>query len=129
MPKVSNIFSSSFLRAADLDGPRDVTIAGWREEYLFGKNEYVLDLEGEDKFLRLNNPALARDIAAALGEENIDDWLGRVVTIYRTELKIRDKETGEEKLVNTIRAKKSDLDKPPPKKALKKPSDDDDIPF
>ena len=47
MPKVSSIFSSQFLRATDLDGPRDVTISGWREEYIYGKQEYVLELEGE----------------------------------------------------------------------------------
>jgi hypothetical protein len=128
MPKVSNIFSNSVLRAADLDGPRDIKIVGWHEEYLFGKNEYVLELEDESSGLRLT-ATLGRDIKAALGgEDDLDDWIGRVVTIYPAQLKIKDKDSGEEKIVDTIRAKASKLDKPLPKKALSGPSDDD-IPF
>jgi hypothetical protein len=127
MPKVSSIFSSSLLRAKDMNGPRDVTVIGWREEYLYGKNEYVLELEGEQHGLKLT-AALARDIAAVLGEDDLDDWIGRVVTIYSAPMKIKDKDSGEEKSVDTIRAMKSELDKPPPKKALNSPPDDD-IPF
>jgi hypothetical protein len=131
MPKVSSIFSSSFLRAPDLDGPRDITIAGWRTEYLFGKDDYVLELESEASGLRLT-ATLARDIKAALdGEDDIDAWIGRVVTIYPSQMKIRDKDTGTEKLVDIIRAMASERDKAPDKpraKALKKQLDDD-IPF
>jgi hypothetical protein len=72
MPKASSLFPSQFLRAADLDGPRDVKIVELDEEYLFGQSEYVLYLEGEDKFLRLNNPKLVRDIAAALDEDEME---------------------------------------------------------
>jgi hypothetical protein len=128
MPKVSDIFTSSFLRAADLEGPRDVTIIGWREEYLFGKNEYVLELADEPCALRLTQ-TLGRNIKAALGEDDLDNWIDRVIKIYSAQIKIR--ENGAEKLVDTIRAMASERDKPPtepPASALKKPLDDD-IPF
>ena len=82
------------MRAADLDGPRDVTIAGWHDEYMFGKDEYVLELEGDISGLRLT-ATLARDIKAALdGEDDIDASIGRTVTIYPSQMKIRDKDSG-----------------------------------
>jgi hypothetical protein len=132
MPKISAIFSSSFLRAADLTGPRDVKIIGWHTEYSYGKEEYVLELEGEPLLLRLT-PTLARDIKAALGgEDDIDAWIDHVVTIYPSQMKIKDKDKkGEEKLVDIIRAMASKLDKPSPAKPIAKPNNppDDDIPF
>jgi hypothetical protein len=127
MPKLSNIFSSQLLRAADLaDGPRDVTISGWREEYLYGKNEYVLELYDETRGLRLT-ASLTRDIGAALDEDDLDALPGRAIRIYPDQMKIPDKETGEKKLVDHIRAMKSDRDRPPPKPLNSPP--DDDIPF
>ena len=126
MPKVSSIFSSSLFRAADLDGPRDITIGGWHTEFLYGKEEYVLDLVDETRSLRLTG-TLARDIREALGEDDLDDWIARIVTIYSAPLKIKDKDSGEDKTVDTIRAMASKLDKPPPKALKKLP--DDDIPF
>jgi hypothetical protein len=130
MPKASSLFPIQFLRATDdLDGERDVKITELGEEYLFGQTEYVLYLEGEDKFLRLNNPKLVKDIAAALGEDEMENWPGRFIKIYPSEFKKRDKDTGEEKIFNTIRAMKSDLDKPPPKELGGKNDLDDDIPF
>jgi hypothetical protein len=115
MPKASSLFPSQFFRAADLDGERDVKIAELGEEYLFGQTEYVLYLEGEDKFLRLNNPKLVRDIVAVLDEDEMENWPGRYIKIYPSEFKKRDKDTGEEKIFSTIYAMKSNLDKPPPK--------------
>jgi len=126
MPKVSSIFSSSFLRAADLDGPRDVKIIGWRTEYNFGKEDYVLDLEDEPLALRLSG-TLGRDIRTALNEDDLDNWPGRVVTIYPSQMKIRENDV--EKLVDLIRAMASKLDKPIPKKAIPSGPPDDDIPF
>jgi hypothetical protein len=125
MPRVSSIFSGgSHLRASDLSGPRDVRNVGWHEEYLYGKNEYVLELEGESRGLRLT-ATLARDIRAALDEDDTDDWIDRVITIYPAKMPIR--ENGTEKIVDTIRAMKSELDKPPVKTIGSPP--DDDIPY
>ena len=82
MPKLSNIFSSQLLRAADLaDGPRDVTISGWHEEYLYGKNEYVLELQDETRGLRLT-ASLTRDISGGARRRRPGRLAGRAVTIY-----------------------------------------------
>ena len=72
---------------------------------------------------------MARNIKAVLDEDDLDDWPDRVVKIYSAQIKIR-QDMVEEKLVDTIRAMKSELDKPPASraKALKNPPDDD-IPF
>ena len=124
MPRLSAIFPSSLLRAKDLNGPRDVTIVGWREEYLYGKNEHVLELEGEQSGLKLTS-ALAADISGGVGRRRHGRLTGRSVKIYTVPKPIKDKDTGEEKVVDIFRAQKSELDKPPPKKALKGPPDDD----
>ena len=130
MPKVSDVFPAQFLRGADLTAPRDITIAGWRTEYLFGKEEYVLDLVGESSALRCGT-TLGHEIARALNEDEMDLWPGRTVTVYGAGMKIKDKATGEEKDVIAIHAMKSKLDRPGGNgKALSRSSDmDDDIPF
>jgi hypothetical protein len=124
MPRLSAIFPSSLLRAKDWNGPRDVTIVGWREERLYGKDEHVLELEGEQSGLKLTS-ALSADIRAVLDVDDLDDLIGRSVKLYTMPKPIKDKDTGEEKVVDIFRAQKSELDKPPPKKALKGPPDDD----
>ena len=63
----------------------------------------------------------------ALGEDEMENWPGRVVRIYPSEFKKKDKDTDEVKIWGTISAMKSELDKPPPK-ALNSPPDDD-IPY
>jgi hypothetical protein len=128
VPKISSIFSNSVLRAADVTAPRDVTILGWHIEFLFGKEEYVLELKNEPAGLRLTG-TLARDIKASLGgEDEMDAWIGRIVTIYPSQMKIRDKDSGEEKLVDIIRAMASEADKT--RKVLTRSGgDDDDMPF
>jgi hypothetical protein len=130
MPKVSDIFPAQFLRGAELTAPRDITIAGWRTEYQYGKEEYILDLVGESSALRCG-PTLAREIAATLGDDEMDHWPGRTIAVYGLGMKIKDRDTGTEKDVIAIHAMASKLDKPPGNgKALSRPSDmDDDIPF
>jgi hypothetical protein len=135
MPKVSEVFPSTYLRGSDLTVPRDVTLVGaWRTEYSFGKTDYVFDLAGESVALRCG-PQLMREIAAALNEDDFDLWDGRVVRVYGKGEKIKDRNTSEEKDVIVIHAMKSELDKAPTKppgngKALGRSSDmDDDIPF
>ena len=126
MPKVSTIFSSQFLRAADLAGAaKSVRITGWREERAFGEDVYVLELAGEDCGLRLTS-TLAHDIRKVLGTDEIEEWVGRWITIFPSKLKIFDKDTGVEKIVDTIRGGASDQDEGP---KPRRPLPDDDIPF
>jgi hypothetical protein len=105
MPKVSSVFKSAFLRAGDMDGASVAHIISWREEIVYGNSAYVLDVEvaGARAVLRLGQ-MLAHDIAAALGEDDFDNWPGRAVSIYPSTLKIKDKDSGEDKIVDMIRA-------------------------
>ena len=137
MPRVSDVFPAQFIRGADLAASRDITLGAWRTEYLFGKEEYVLDLVGESSALRCGI-TLAHEIAAALGEDEMDRWPGRVVRIYGAGMKIKDKSTGEERDVIAIHAMASERDKAAKQDAkpgngqiaLSRSSDmNDDIPF
>ena len=121
MPKVSDIFPSAFLRHNDLSGATDALILGWREEYAFGTSFYVLDLDlkGARCVLRLSGVTIGRDIEAALGEGELDKWPGRTVSLYPTTMKIRDKDGGEDKVIDLICAMASPADvKPPPGAAV-----------
>ena len=133
MPKVSTAFASSFLRGSDLTDPRDILILGWRNEYSYGKEDYVLDVvldvNGEFAALRLTG-TLARDIKAALGGvDEMDDWVHRIVTIYPAKQPIKDRTTGEEKIVDIIRAMAAEADKARKVPSLRSGGDDDDISF
>jgi hypothetical protein len=128
MPRVSAIFSSQVFRARDLGEARSVHITGWHEERMWGEDCYVLDLAGEDRVLRLTS-TLARDIAQVLGSDELEDWIDRWVTIYPSPQKIRDRDSGEEKTVDTIRACASDKDKGLSRQRLRQAPPDDDIPF
>jgi len=126
MPKIGNIFRSNYLRASDLNGgSRIVTLGDWREETYFGDNIYVLAMAGEDVGLRLTS-ALAYDIGKILGDDDIDNWAGVVVELYAGEPKsIKDRNSGEEKTIQQIRAREvpGQTVKPPPKPPA--PIDDD----
>ena len=131
MPKVSTIFPASNLRAADLDGAQTAHIVGWREEYAYGASHYVLDLDlrGERSALRLG-VTLARDIKTVLDEDDIDLWPGRAISIYPSQMKIKDKDTGEDKNVDVIRAAAAPEDVMSDKAALvNRQRMNDDIPF
>jgi hypothetical protein len=95
---------------------------------MWGEDCYVLDLAGEDRVLRLTS-TLARDIAQVLGSDELEDWIDRWVTIYPSPQKIRDRDSGEEKTVDTIRACASDKDKGLSRQRLRQAPPDDDIPF
>jgi len=112
MPTVRDIFPVHFLRATSLIAPQDFRIEGWHEEFSFGKNGYVLDLEGGNK-LRLSSETLANDIEAALSETDLDRWIGRTIKIYKVPKPIKDKDTGQDKIVDMFRAAASEQDVKP----------------
>jgi hypothetical protein len=128
MPKVSEVFPSTYLRGSDLTSPRDVTLGAWRTEYSFGKTDYVFDLAGESVALRCG-PQLMREIAAALNEDDFDLWPGRTITVYGKGEAIKDRNTGEDKDVIVIHAMASKRDKPPGNGKALSSDMDDDIPF
>ena len=81
MPKVSEIFGGSYLRADHLNGqPRVVTINGWTTEIVYGDEAYILHLAEDKRTLKLS-PTCARDIATALKIDDIENWVGRKIEL------------------------------------------------
>jgi hypothetical protein len=135
MPKVSDVFKSTVMRASGLNGSTPIAhILGWRSAVLYGNEAHVLDVEiaGAPCTLKLTS-MLSHDIAAVLGDDELDHWPGHAVKLYSFEQKIRDKDTDEDKLVDMIRAMAAPKDAPARTLALRAPSttndDPDSVPF
>ena len=104
MPKVSDVFKSTVMRASGLNGSTPIAhILGWRIAVLYGNEAHVLDVEiaGAPRTLKLTS-MLSHDIAAVLGDDELDHWPGHAVKLYSFEQKIRDKDTDEDKLVEDV---------------------------
>ena len=105
MPKVSEIFGGSYLKAYDLNGqPRVVTINGWNTEIVYGDEAYVVYFAEEKRALKLS-ATCARDIATALKNDAIENWVGGKIELYTCEQKITDRDTQTEKQITMIRAR------------------------
>ena len=97
---INDAYPSKYLKAADLpdEGSMAVTI-----------EKIALEEIGKDKQTKpvlyfteagagfICNKTNARSIARLLGSEELDDWVGRVILIYRTEVNFQGK------IVKTIR--------------------------
>ena len=135
MPKVSDVYKPTILRAGDFTGATLAYIlGGYREAIVYGNTVHVLDVEveGTQCVLKLGS-MLANDIAAALGDDEINNWPGRAVTLYPCKQKIRES-SGEgdkiDKIVDMIRAQAAPEGTPTRKMALSiSKTLDDDIPF
>ena len=105
MPKVSEIFGGSYLKADHLNGqPRVVTINGWNTEIVYGDEAYVVNFAEETRALKLS-ATCARDIATALNIDDMENWVGRKIELYQCEQKITDRDTQTEKQITMIRAR------------------------
>ena len=103
MPRVSEIFSSRFLK---LNGkPRTITIDGYATEVAFGEEIYVLALREEDRAVLRLSPTCARDIAKAIGDDEMANWVGHQVELFPYEQEITDRDTQMKKMVTIIRAR------------------------
>jgi hypothetical protein len=90
--RVSQVYvsNSDWLKAADLDGPTNVTITEvgttvWdRQDEKSGRqykaDEITLSFDGFDKKLSLNKTNAAR-VGQLLGDE-ADNWIGHTITLY-----------------------------------------------
>ena len=86
MPKVTEMFGGAFLKADDLQGKRvTVTITDVRQELLRGdhgeEEKWVVSFEGKEKRLVLNKTN-ANAIAATLGHDDTDEWIGQQIKLY-----------------------------------------------
>jgi hypothetical protein len=106
MPKLSKIFPNQFRRATDLDESGIVvTIVNWHKDVYMREECYALDLDDGGAPLRVTGP-LGSDIRAALaGEDELDQRIGHAIMIYPVQKTIKDRDTGEDKVVDMIRAK------------------------
>jgi len=92
MPRVSQMYPSKWLAAADLD-EQDliVTIAGISQETLGDDAKWVLYFEDQEKGLVLNKTN-TRTIAGLYGDDT-DDWIGQQITLYPTWVDFQGKQT------------------------------------
>src|SRR5215475_9736947 len=105
MPKVSEIFGGSYLKADHLNGQsRVVTITAWNKEIVYGDEAHVLHFAEETRALKLSATS-ARDIAAALKMDDMENWIGEKIELYTSEQKITDRDTQNEKQITMIRAR------------------------
>ena len=82
MPRVSEEYGGSFLKAADLKGktvPCQIERVS-KEEFRDGDIKWVVSFTGKDKRLVLNKTNADR-IASQHGDE-MDNWIGKSVKLY-----------------------------------------------
>lgn len=130
MPKTSEMYPSRFLKASDVeDGDLTLTIAEVRLERIGqgsqADDKWVLFFSEDEKGLVLNKTNT--NTIAKLHGDDTDDWVGRPVTLYATEVQYQ------KDMVDAIRIRSK-----PPRSARKEvkanvpaqPSTDaSDIPF
>jgi len=85
--KFYNLFPSNYLRAGDLDGDTPVTIKSLILEEINGEQKPVLYFIEEAKGLVLNKTN-GKTIASLHGSET-DDWPGKKIILYPTEVDFR----------------------------------------
>ncbi len=90
MPNLSSMYPSRWLSSKDLDGEdKIVTISRIEEEQIGGDDKWVLYFRKTetDKGLVLNQTN-AKSIAKLHGEDS-DDWIGKAITLYPTEVQFK----------------------------------------
>jgi hypothetical protein len=90
--KISEIFQSKYLKAGDLpeEGSQVVTIEkiGLEEIGKDKETKIVLYFEELDQSL-ICNKTNARTIARLFASEELDDWVGKTIRLYRTEVQFQ----------------------------------------
>lgn len=92
MPKFGDYFESAWLRAEDLNGKDfTLTISGFGEGKLpDGKTQVYLEFKGTEKKLGVNRTN-GNIIADVLGTDEMDDWVGKKITLYPTKTEFQGK--------------------------------------
>jgi hypothetical protein len=133
MPKISEEFASSSLKAEDLKGREIVLTIRTAELRVFKddrgnpEKKVALTFTRTDKGFILNKTN--RDILVKLYGDDTDDWIGKRIQLYPTEVQY-----GAKGMVPAIRIRPRVPDAaapapPPPPVAAPVGGDDDDIPF
>jgi len=108
MPKVSDFFPpDKKLRASELTGSATVIIrSGLIEKDGYnGATDRVLEVElnGQIREMRIS-ATLANDILSILGDDESLNWIDKPISIYPHKITLNDRDTGQEKTVDMIRA-------------------------
>jgi|SRR5688572_5280966 len=121
---VNDAFPSKYMKAADLEGKRVSCTINYVEMEKIGRGndmKPIVYFVGKKKGLCLNKTN-ANKIAAITGTTNMDDWSGKVIQVYATDVEF----AGE--LVQGIRVAGASNGAKQPAPAPKE-VDDDDVPF
>jgi len=113
-------FPSKWLRAADLDKPRLLTIQKITEEEVGDDMKPVAYFQGEDKGLGLNLTN-CRSIEEITGSDDVDVWEGATIVVFKTQTDYQGKRVD----CIRIRAPKPGAQIPEPEPELEQ----DDTPF
>ena len=121
----SEAFPSKYLKATELDG-EDITATinsvEWEQIGQDKTEKPVLYFRGKTKPMILN--ATNWDlIVKATGESDSDEWEGKKITLYRTEVPFK------KEMVDAIRVRAESKSKRPEKPKVEQPPADDDMPF
>ncbi len=136
MPKVSDFFPPDKLKATELTGATTVIIrSGLIEKDGYnGAVDRVLEVEmnGQIRDMRVS-ATLARDIVAVLGDDESLNWIDKPISIYPSKITINDRDSGQEKTVDMIRAAAAPdgtvVSEAPARPAARRNDMNDDIPF
>jgi hypothetical protein len=84
MPRVSEEYGGSFLKAADLQGRTVPCVIDrvTKEEFRDGELKWVVSFKGKDKRLVLNKTNA--DLIALQHGDEMDQWAGRTIKLYPT---------------------------------------------
>ena len=89
---IDDVYQSKYLKAGDVkETPMPYTITGVEVEEI-GRNKeekLVLSLKGEKKGLVCNRTN-AKTIAKALGTDETEEWIGKTIRLYSTEVQFGD---------------------------------------
>ena len=107
MPKVSDFFPPDKIKATELTEATTVIVrSGLIEKDGYnGAVDRVLEIEmnGQIRDMRVS-ATLARDIVAVLGDDESLNWINKPISIYPSKITINDRDSGQEKIVDMIRA-------------------------
>lgn len=95
--KISELFPSRYLKAADLDGDEVFTAESLNQEELGDDTKPVLYFEEMEKGLVLNRTN-ANTTASLYGQDteygkDTEDWVGKRITLFATEVDFRGQQT------------------------------------
>ena|SRR5688572_4912440 len=123
MARISDVYGGSYLKAEDLKGREaGVTIEEVTYTKIEDKKRAVLHFTGKDKQLLLNITN-ANMIAEILGTDEMDEWVGKRLTLYTARVDFQGKR------VDAIRVKKyKPAAKPKPEPEPEPEPADDEVP-